>query len=515
MRPKSVRNFRNQRTLVQLLGLLIVLFLSSVGISLAADRNMLGLGNTIIPIALAITLSLAAYSLLRVRSALIWTPLPWFFLSCALYYGAGPLIYTWGNAESVSAVDRFFAVSQAGMMSTNVLNIVGIGMVVIGYLITNAVSRTKEAVAANRFDARQAKVAALTFLIIGVPIKYFLALPFLFGSLDFVLPGSIQSLQVLAPLAIVPLVALVGFGYSGWRFLLYPLVTIELLVSLMEFGKMSVLITLIMILLGVWFRKPNVRTLLIGFTILLCAYLIATPLVPYGRDQIVQLSGTHNHATISDRSDILMSYAQGAPSGADASSLGLQRWWTRINNANYEAYAMERYDHGRRGVTLDLALITLVPRLVWPNKPIISDVGAQFNYEMTGNANSMSAPGIFGEAYWNGGWLLVLLIGAYVGILFAVFSKYSLRHLCRQHFILLPIVFVGIRMGFRPDGWFVGEYLAAPAIALVLHFFLSPLIGLRFGTSPYKKNRQTSATPIIHVLAVRDDEKSSDSGNIK
>jgi len=156
---------------------------------------------------------------------------------------------------------------------------------------------------------------------------------------------------------------------------------------------------------------------------------------------------------------------------------GHQSWWARLSYVNAQTFAMRTYDGGSPGRSFTLVGYAFVPRALWPDKPSITGVAEDFTFLVTGIRASSSAPGAFAEAYWNGGWFMVVLSCVYLGLLFAGFSHYAVRHMALMDLSLLPVVFIGIRMGFRPDGWFAAEYVGALAIAVVLHFALSLTIG--------------------------------------
>jgi hypothetical protein len=123
-----------------------------------------------------------------------------------------------------------------------------------------------------------------------------------------------------------------------------------------------------------------------------------------------------------------------------------------VNYANAQAFAMSCYELGRPGENFGFATYTIVPRIILLNKPSITDVGMDFNYLTNRSANSSSAPGIFAQAYWNGGWLLVVGACLYVEFLFIIFSHYVYKNITNSKFAYSPIILMGIRMGFCPDG---------------------------------------------------------------
>jgi hypothetical protein len=92
--------------------------------------------------------------------------------------------------------------------------------------------------------------------------------------------------------------------------------------------------------------------------------------------------------------------------------------------------------------------------------------GAQFNYLATGSDMSSSAPGVFAEAYWNGGWWSVMLSGFYIGAAFAWFTRKSMSHMARLDYRWAPCGVFGLLMGLRIDDWFAAAYVGSVVVAL-------------------------------------------------
>jgi hypothetical protein len=297
-------------------------------------------------------------------------------------------------------------------------------------------------------------------------------MPFIFGMTDFVLPGSIMQLQHLVALAIVPIMFLVKEGHKRWRFILYVLIAWELTFSILEFSKISFIITLIIIVSGWFLVVRRIKLLGISFVLVIFSYYLISPLIPFGRMEVFRTSGSTYRAGLRDRLSITSKFLSEASPAFVDERLGFQLWWTRLNYANAQAFAMNWYDLGRPGESFGLAIYTIIPRIIWPNKPSITDVGMEFNYLATRSANSSSSAGIFAEAYWNGGWLLVVGACLYVGLLFSFFSRYACNNMINSKYAYLPIILMGIIMGFRPDGWFVADYVGTLVIAFFMHFLL-------------------------------------------
>lgn len=440
---------------------------------LFAGNVTLEWANRLLPGLLLGSLTITGYRLVRADAYMIWSPLPWFLGAAAAYYGVGPLIYHWGSAASIAYADAYYQVTESSLWRTNVLNAIGITVTLLGYSVAAmTLVRRQEGTSAD-LDWTLAKRAVLMLVLIGGVTKYLIAVPYSFGLLDFTPPGSLLQLKHLSALAIVVLLLGVAKGQRRWRLPLIALISLELATAILEFSKLSVLVVLIMIVLGWYLADSRPRVLIFGSAVLALTYLALTPLIPFGRDQIVLASGTQFRAGFGERLRITRRYIQSGLQFGSASSSGYQDWWIRLNYANAQAFAMESRDGGHGGNSFALAAYALVPRILWPEKPEIA-VGRQFTYLVTGDRATATAPGVFAEAYWNGGWLLVVVTALLVGGIFGGFTRYSLLKMRKLEVGFLPVIFMGIQMGFRLDDWFALTYVAPLAIAVILHLFLKP-----------------------------------------
>ena len=121
-----------------------------------------------------------------------------------------------------------------------------------------------------------------------------------------------------------------------------------------------------------------------------------------------------------------------------------------------------------------------VPRVLWPEKPIITKLSNEFNVAATGNPKSASGPGIFGEAYWNFGWSGLLIVIPYAVIL-SVLSLYSLRMVRAARWFYFPMVMYAMQIGFRVDGFFVSNVVGPCALLVAMHFLM---VGIERGVLP-------------------------------
>ena len=122
-----------------------------------------------------------------------------------------------------------------------------------------------------------------------------------------------------------------------------------------------------------------------------------------------------------------------------------------------------------------MGLYAFIPRLIWPGKPVITSMATKFNELLTGNPESASSPGIYGDLYWEGGWPAVIIGSFILAIMLSFVGSFSMRALETRQWHLLPIIMLGLRIGYRVDGWFAADYINIVPIMLAYYLLFSIL----------------------------------------
>jgi hypothetical protein len=247
-------------------------------------------------------------------------------------------------------------------------------------------------------------------------------------------------------------------------------VAAELLVGVLALTKTEVLTVLMMSLLGFLRRKVTLPRLSLTAGIMLLCYFAVQPIIDEGRAEQLRRYAGYQGGDLSERLDMLR-LALSAPSGTDTST-GIQPYLVRISYVNAAVFAVRQYDSGHPGDSLALFLSVFVPRFLWPDKPIITQVGFDFNFAATGIATSASSPGLFAESYWNFGWPGVVLLMIPYGVILGVLTDYTLARFRLEQWLCFPVVILGMRIGFRTDGFYVADVVGGLVILICLHIAL-------------------------------------------
>jgi len=427
--------------------------------------------NSAIPVLVCILCTLSALSLIRLKVEYVWTPIVWFFGASALFWGIGPLSYTFGNPDTISYMNRIYEVSPEELLRTNILNVVGMLFVLLGYLITLSIFKIKEVrdrvVVKNNID--YSSKAVFWLLIIGLPIKYLLELPYEFGMLNFIPPRSVTLFAQCTLFAIMLLAFRAGKLKGRSALVKFLLLFIpEITISFLMFNKAAFLMTFIFSGLGFFMANRNLKTLVITMILTSGLYAAIRPIVTYARNEISHLGQGHSDASITQRLDILSKGLNAGDMHSKYKKDDEQAWWTRLSYVNCQAFVMDQYDEGNKGNTLGLIAWVFVPRFIYPEKPVLSVVGQDFTEVVLGHRYGYTGVGMFGEAYWNGGWPMVMLICSFIGGMHYLITCNSLRQITRRQYYYLPCIFLGISTGYRIDAWFVGGFFGV----LVVYYFL-------------------------------------------
>jgi hypothetical protein len=151
----------------------------------------------------------------------------------------------------------------------------------------------------------------------------------------------------------------------------------------------------------------------------------------------------------------------------------------RFDVASIQGYLINEYNSGRNGNTLGNFLVILVPRVLWPAKPIMTNDGGKLNSTFfgggTGTELSASAPTYSAEAYWNYGVMGVLLISIYLGVIIGWFSNLAYKSLGNNEPSYLLIAFPAIIIFAGLESWIVPSYIGGLGILIVIFLFFKLL----------------------------------------
>jgi hypothetical protein len=465
--PRHARSsFVDELEFVFLLYLLNVYGLAAMaqGAELTVAVNVLG------SCALILIMIYGCWRAFQQTPVAIWTPLMFFRMASAAYFGLGQLVPYIANDATLAEMQTTYNFSDDEILKLNIIIDVGVICVLAGASILGTGARIRGS--ARRPAAGPNLFLALAFTVFGAILRYGFFVPNAFGYLEIV-PGFVIALAKLYSAGLF-LLLVVGLRQGGVVLIAaIGLIAFDLLISTLLFNKGDVLITLVFVMLAVWHHSPGYKKVAIASLVIAATYMALVPLVSYGRNEITGRYGSLTAAVPGEeRLAIVQDYFSLGQAQVEEMAGGVQWGLARLSYVNVAAGVVAWHDQGNAGDSLRYALIVLVPRIIWPDKPLITAEGEKLYTTLTGQKGSSVSAGLFAEAYWNLGWLGLPLMMFPYGVLLGLLSRLSLAVIEQGRWGVLPAVLGGIYLGIRVDGAYVPDIIGGGGTVLLFYMAL-------------------------------------------
>lgn len=461
----AIASMRSPAELWALASLLICYFFAYASNTPQISRAI----NIVGPLALTVILTLSCRRIIQSSSIAIWAPLFWFRLACAAYFGFGALAPQIADENTLMYIYGLYYFDDFLNLKVNLIYVTGIFFMLISCYVILATFNYRQVPNNGQIEIKNTNdrtfIFAVSFLAVGGVIRYLIILPHTFSVTDTVLPGIIVSLAKIYYAGIYLFIRYIVESKRSYFPFAAILVFFEIIVSVASFAKTDLILIMIFTLLALTHQLASKSTIAIGVGAIVAAYLAFQPLVIYGRDELSQRYGEIRGAGLEERWSIAASWLADASESKSSASQG---WLTRLSYVNVNAFVVDQYDSGHPGDTYRDAAAVLIPRVLWTNKPVISQLGQDLNILVFQTASSQLGLGYFAEAYWNFGWLGVIGLMPVLALILCLFTRVSLTIMYRHDWALLPIVFLGVNLGLRVDGYFVVDTLGQAWMALVI-----------------------------------------------
>lgn len=429
--------------------------------------------NIVGPFVLVAILGCANWKMARKNGKNFWTALFWFRLSISVYYGLGTMFVYVVNDVTLNFMKEFYAFNDHEVLKLNML--VAVTVILVLMMARFAILQSGGyAARMHRMVSKNEKrpdnslfVSGFFILGLGLTISYIFVTPYRMGWTNYVLPGVVISLTKLIPVGFFLIVLWARRNARKMLPIVFVFVAMEMLTNLLFFSKSSLLLLLVMISLAfLWDRVSIMRVLGIG-VLVASTYFTINPMVNFARHEIGLRYGANVHASFTERLEIISGYF--ADSGIAYAATERQGGLSRLSYVNAATFLIHRYDSGRSDDWPERLGAVLVPRFLWPQKPIITDIGPRIYTLGTGNTGSSSGAGLFAEAYWAWGWWGVLLFMSIYGAAVGVLTTFASNIMHTGQWLYFPVVLMSLRYGMRTDGHYISD--AAGALVILVSFY--------------------------------------------
>lgn len=471
------------RALVALLPLLFIYW--SVPYE-SATGGLLAVSNAILPFYFVMVTGYLGFRMARLVEGSIWTPLVWFPVQSAVFYGFGPLVRAYGNeVTQIILANHYLSISPQELFRAHQLSVTGIFMVLLGIFL-HAILRAKvwKSPRTNDRPLFNPFKLGLFFVVTGGCFRYLVLKPAQWDLIDILIPGVLSNLGQIVDLGFAIVAFCAAVGNKKARLVMLTLFPLHVFLTTLSFSKMEIVIALLLPALASFVAHRNTRKLFVQLGLIVAAYMVLQDYVHYGRAQVYERTGTISQAGYVERVGHLVDYfgAFAVEVDQDYEQEGeKQGWWTRLDFSGVQVHAMDRYDNGFANPQLHEAWIRFVPRAIWPEKPILYGPGLELYRLLSSNEDGYSFLGlsIYGDLYWQYGWTGVFIGGLMVGWFLAILITRSLVAIRRQEFLMMPFVLMSLQVGLLgPNKYIIVGFIGQIPILLFYYLLISGVIAV-------------------------------------
>jgi hypothetical protein len=392
--------------------------------------------------------------LIYIPKETLFIDLRWIFLfSFWSYFVFGSSLLVFGSDELINKTKDIYIVNIDTALRINSINAIGLSIVLLVTSTINIswpmtiINGLKKEI--NHFDPlghRSLIVATcfcfISFITIFLGYSGYIERNFMFGIFQIFQHAGIGF-------------ALIFFYYKGrYRTFIFFVITLYLclyITSGFYFFNRSLIVAPIAFFTVLFCIKKNSFKLL---TVLLIGYFF-----------LFQILGSYTVFKRSYTEDFKYSSIINPTESKYNFSL-----WDRLNYMSSQAAAIDYYNKGDGGDSLNNIFCLFVPRFLNKNKPDVSSYSGKFSKKFRKHGGTRDSPGVFIEGYYNYGWAGLIFVSSLVGLIVKIYSILIKTIIFNKIYACYFLIFSGIWTCFRIDGLFITDYLGQ--IILFLYFII-------------------------------------------
>lgn len=383
----------------------------------------------------------------------------------SLYFLFGASFMALGPDEKVAASLQYYYVDALGGLRIDAINAIGFGISLVVAAISSRRWFSTTAERSSRVLARAPVVLVLAiYVVLGIAAFLYASLHD-YGAVDGVVPGVVRSVGQFTVVSIFLAASYRGQFQVFFRAVAVALAVVMAIAGLLMFNKTQVLVAIGALIFGLARGHAGRRILPIGVVLCALVYVGISGVASYGRNTLGDLS-----VPLSQRWQVVL---EGFRADTAGDPLAESNPWARLSYVSAQGAGVHFYESGVGGNEFALIPWAFVPRVLFPEKPVITEPSAIFHEKISGNRLSSTGQGVFSAGYYSGGWLGVVAAAAIAGWILAQTSAIAAAVVRNHALLMLPLALYGVYIAFRIDGSFLSDYVGAFA------FIVYPMLALR------------------------------------
>lgn len=436
--------------------------------------------------------------ILMVRSGAVLAPLAWFIMGSGIYFGLGAVF---GGLRVHPYTEQVFGTSTLYLSHVNLLNAWSV-LIVVGVAIAfgwyrGSIWQTQEGSSAQQqnFLLHTVFHLVLIFAIACVCLKLF----FFPVAENLLIRSIIGKLTLFLPACFLLLGMLWYSIKQPFKLVALTLFIVDISSGILTFSKYQVVYSILAFITGICINRTSWKFMLLMLSGMGLIFAMINLTITLGRAHLAYDAQN----TLATRIEILQDVCKAL---LDPKAIFLTKGpqlntqlnlnemkkleeqvraiGRRIEVASIQGYLINEYNNDRPGNTLSNFWVTFVPRIVWPQKPIITNLGGELHmkyYNDPSQIYSALAPTYSAEAYWNYGPLGVVLVSILLGLAIGWLTQYSFLAVYGTRLEYFIIAFPAVIWACFVESWLVssylGEFMILIAVLLIARLFLE---GWRF-----------------------------------
>ena len=426
-------------------------------LTILGSAMLLNVGNTGLAIVSPLVLILfiaacALWAVLIVRDhpSMVWMAPVAYLGGSAMFFGFGPLVNYLGNETTrLYLSGRVFPSTPADLAEAHLLSLAAIGLVLIGQRMALAMPMGGLARLGGSGDGKKfsPEAVAIALLALGFTFKFGIDYPAQWGWYTLPVPSTLAMLKQFIAVGLGILAFIATRRGGAWIFIFWFLWLIDTGFGALEFSKQVFALNALLPLIGYFAASRNLRKSLVLASFGFLLYLMAAPYVFYARTVVLNSDGTMSAMSFEDRADVLTDYVTGntATVSTATSRDDLQAWWTRLDFTGKQAFVIDLKSQGIPSPSMTDIGTRLVPRVLWPDKPIIVGAGREFYRLATGrDVQNFASVSLYADIYWHGGISALLIFCPLLGMVLIVMMRLTRPTIVSLNYAYFPAVLLGI-----------------------------------------------------------------------